>query len=134
MIDVEHAVIVNVEATPARTYDEVAATRMMIDRTETTFGLKPGRLAADTAYGTGKLLAWLLDKDITPHIPASAGRSLNPLICSECSPAVAEVRVPLGHCHLRSVYYHRRPIRHSAVQLCLGAALRPLGNGRFTLE
>ena len=45
----------------------------MIDRTETTFGLKPGRLAADTAYGTGKLLAWLLDKDITPHIPVKEG-------------------------------------------------------------
>jgi transposase len=69
LIDIEHAVIVDVEATPARTYDEVAATRTMIDRTETTFGLKPERLTADTAYGTGKLLAWLLDKDITPHIP-----------------------------------------------------------------
>ena len=69
MIDVEHAVIVDVEATPARTYDEVAATRTMINRTETAFGLKPERLTADTAYGTGKLLAWLLDKDITPHIP-----------------------------------------------------------------
>ena len=73
MIDVEHAIIVDVEATPARTYDEVAASRTMIDRTETTFGLKPGRLAADTAYGTGKLLAWLLDKDITPHIPVKEG-------------------------------------------------------------
>src|SRR5438477_1113020 len=73
MIDTGHAVIVDVEATPARTYDEVAATRTMIDRTETTFGLKPGRLAADTAYGTGKLLAWLLDKDITPHIPVKEG-------------------------------------------------------------
>jgi IS5 family transposase len=30
MIDLEHAVIVDVEATPARTYDEVAATRTMI--------------------------------------------------------------------------------------------------------
>ena len=69
MIDVEHAVIVDVEATPARTYDEVAATRTMIDRTETAFGLKPERLTADTAYGTGKLLAWLLDQNITPHIP-----------------------------------------------------------------
>ena len=73
MIDVERAVIVDVEATPARTYDEVAATRAMIDRTETTFGLKPGRLTADTAYGTGKLLAWLLDNDITPHIPVKEG-------------------------------------------------------------
>jgi hypothetical protein len=69
MIDVEHAVIVDVEATPARTYDEVAVTRTMLDRSETTFGLKPERLTADTAYGTGKLLAWLLDKGITPHIP-----------------------------------------------------------------
>jgi transposase len=69
MIDTGHAVIVDVEATPARTYDEVAATRTMIDRTELAFGLKPKRLTADTAYGTGKLLAWLLGKDITPHIP-----------------------------------------------------------------
>lgn len=64
-----HAVIVGVEGTPARTYDEVAATKPMIERTEKTFGLKLKRLVADTAYGTGKLLAWLLDKDITPHIP-----------------------------------------------------------------
>jgi transposase len=69
MVDVEHAVIVDVEATPARTYEEVAATKTMIDRTETAFSLKPKRLTADTAYGTGKLLAWLLEKDITPHIP-----------------------------------------------------------------
>ena len=32
--------------------------------------LKPKRLAADTAYGTGKFLGWLVkDKRITPHIP-----------------------------------------------------------------
>jgi len=69
MIDTAHAVIVDVEATPARTFDEVAATRTMIDRTETAFGLRPQRLAADTAYGTGRLIAWLLDRAIAPHIP-----------------------------------------------------------------
>jgi len=69
MIDTGHAVIVDVEATPARTYDEVAATRTMIERTEEALGLKPRRLTADTAYGTGKLLAWLLGKGIAPHIP-----------------------------------------------------------------
>ncbi len=37
-IDIEHAVIVDVEATPARTYDEVAATKTMIKRTEQTRG------------------------------------------------------------------------------------------------
>src|SRR6476660_5278451 len=41
----------------------------MIERTEQRLDLKPNWLTADTAYGTGKLLAWLLGKGITPHIP-----------------------------------------------------------------
>jgi len=65
----ENAVFVDVEATPARTYDEVAAARTMIARTEETLGLKPDRLVADTAYGTGKFLGWLVGTGITPHIP-----------------------------------------------------------------
>src|SRR5712672_3264582 len=69
LIDIENAVIVDVEATPARTYDEVAATKTMIERTEETLGLKPDRLAADTAYGTGKFLGWLVGTGITPQIP-----------------------------------------------------------------
>jgi len=70
LIDIENAVIVDVEATPARTYDEVAATRTMIERTEQCFDLRPKRLAADTAYGTGAFLGWLVkEKRITPHIP-----------------------------------------------------------------
>jgi hypothetical protein len=69
LIDIKHAVIVDVEATPARTYDEVAATKTMIKCTEQTKGLKPKRLVADTAYGTGKFLDWLVGTGITPHIP-----------------------------------------------------------------
>ena len=41
LIDIENAV--NVEATLARTFDEVAATKTMIDRTEACFALKPTR-------------------------------------------------------------------------------------------
>jgi transposase len=33
------------------------------------YGLSPKRLAGDTAYGTGRLLRWLTDRDIAPHIP-----------------------------------------------------------------
>jgi IS5 family transposase len=73
MIDVENAVIVDVEATPARTYDEVATTKTMIERTEERLDLKPGRLAADTAYGTGDFLGWLVGTGITPHIPVWEG-------------------------------------------------------------
>lgn len=68
LIDTENAVIVDVEATPARTYDEVTAAKTMIDRTEERLGLKPEHLAADTAYGTGKFLAWIIGRCITPHI------------------------------------------------------------------
>ncbi len=73
MIDIENAVIVDVEATPARTFDEVAATKTMIERTEERLDLKPDRLAADTAYGTGNFLGWLVGTGITPHIPVWEG-------------------------------------------------------------
>jgi hypothetical protein len=70
LIDIENAVIVDVEATPAPTCDEGAATQTMLDRAEERFDLKPRRLAADTAYGTGKYLGWLVNaKRIIPHIP-----------------------------------------------------------------
>jgi hypothetical protein len=70
LVDVENAVIVDVEATPARTYDEIDATRIMIDRAQARFALKPKHLIADTAYGIGRFLGWLVkEKRITPHIP-----------------------------------------------------------------
>ena len=69
LIDIENAVIVDVEATPARTYDEVEATKTMLDRTKRRFDLEPKRLAADTAYGTGRFLGWLVGRRIVPHIP-----------------------------------------------------------------
>jgi hypothetical protein len=61
-------VIVDVQATPARTSDEVRAAKTMLERTEETLALKPDRLVADPAYGTGKFLRWLVDTGITPHI------------------------------------------------------------------
>jgi len=69
LIDLKHGVIVDVEATPARTYDEVAATRTMIERTRRRFNLRPKRLVADTAYGTGRFLAFVIGAGIIPHIP-----------------------------------------------------------------
>jgi hypothetical protein len=69
LIDTKAAVIVDVEATPARWTAEVAATRLMIDRTKERFDIQPENLAADTAYGSGGMLAWLMGRGITPHIP-----------------------------------------------------------------
>ena len=70
LIDVKYGVIVDVEASRAIRQAEVGAARTMIDRTEERFGLKPERLAADTAYGAAPMLNWLVEeKDIAPHIP-----------------------------------------------------------------
>jgi transposase len=69
LMDMENAVVVDVEATPTRLSKEVSVTETMIERTEGRFGLKPGRLAGDMAYGTGKMLGWLVERDIEPHIP-----------------------------------------------------------------
>ena len=57
------------EPTPARTFDEVHATQGMLECTRARFGLAPKRLAADTAYGTGKFLGWLVEHQIAPPVP-----------------------------------------------------------------
>jgi hypothetical protein len=41
----------------------------MVDRVERRFDLRPQRLAGDTVYGVGRLLKWLMDRTITPHVP-----------------------------------------------------------------
>jgi transposase len=70
LIDVKFGVIVDVEASRAIRQAEVGAARTMIERTGERFGLKPERLAADTAYGAAPMLNWLVEeKNIAPHIP-----------------------------------------------------------------
>ena len=70
LVDTAHGIIVDVEATPANRSAEVASTRVMLDRIEARFALKPQRLIGDTAYGSAPMLAWLVDdKAIAPHVP-----------------------------------------------------------------
>lgn len=70
LIDTEHGVILDVEATRAIRQAEVGASRTMIQRTEDRFGLKPEYVVADSAYGSADNLAWLVkEKQIAPHIP-----------------------------------------------------------------
>lgn len=70
LIDTDHGVILDVEATRAIRQAEVGASRTMLDRTENRFGVRPDYLAADSAYGSADNLAWLVnEKKIAPHIP-----------------------------------------------------------------
>jgi hypothetical protein len=48
---------------------EIAITQTMVDRVERRFDLRPQRLAGDTVYGAVRLLKWLVDRNITPHVP-----------------------------------------------------------------
>ena len=70
LIDLKHAVIVDVEATTAVRQAEVGAARTMIERTQGRFGTWPEKLVADAAYGSADNLAWLVhERGIEPHIP-----------------------------------------------------------------
>ena len=77
LIDMEHSVILDVEATPTRISKEVDATETMLERTEERFALKPQRLAGDVAYGTGERLRWLVDHVIDPCRNASSSQTNN---------------------------------------------------------
>ena len=70
LIDVDHAIIIDVEATTAIRQAEVLAARRMIERSMEHFDLYPARLIGDTAYGTAEMLNWLVhERAIEPHIP-----------------------------------------------------------------
>jgi transposase len=70
LIDLDHAVIIDVEATTAIRQAEVTAQRRMIERAHERFGLWPERLVGDGGYGDGANLAWLIEeRGIEPHIP-----------------------------------------------------------------
>lgn len=68
LIDLDHAVIVDVEATRAIRQAEGGAARTMIERTQDRF--YPERLAADSAQGSAAMLGWpVRQRGIEPHIP-----------------------------------------------------------------
>lgn len=70
LIDTANAVILDVEASRAIRRAEVGAARAMLDRVADRLGVKPARLAGDSAYGAVPMLAWLVnEKQIAPHIP-----------------------------------------------------------------
>src|SRR5215207_1293366 len=69
LIDNKLGIIDDAEGTRANRSEETAVTETMIARVAGRYDLSPKRLAGDTAYGTGRLLRWLTDRDITPHIP-----------------------------------------------------------------
>ena len=70
LVDLDNAVIVDVDATAPIRQAETGIVRDMIVRTRERFGIHPDLLVADTAYGSAPMLGWLVDEQgIDPYIP-----------------------------------------------------------------
>jgi len=69
LIDNKVGIIIDAEGTRANRTVEIAVTQTMVERVRRRFDLQPQRLAGDTVYGAVRLLKWLVDRKIAPHIP-----------------------------------------------------------------
>ena len=69
LIDLQSGIVVDVEASSVNKATEVEATKAMLERVEEKYDMKPERLVGDTSYGSAKMLSWLVDKEIEPHVP-----------------------------------------------------------------
>src|SRR5438045_2918622 len=71
LIDTDHAIIVDAEATTAIRQAEVLAAKRMVERSREKASISiPAKLIGDTAYGTAEMLNWLVNEHgIEPHIP-----------------------------------------------------------------
>ena len=68
LVDNESCVIVGVQATAARMSQETVAAQDMLIRFGEWQGRAPESVAADTTYGNGEFLQWLVDRNITPYM------------------------------------------------------------------
>lgn len=70
LVDLDNAVIVDVETTAPIRQAEVNAALDMVDRVQEKFGIYPERFVGDGAYGNAETLGWLAhEKGIEPHVP-----------------------------------------------------------------
>ena len=102
LVDTEHGVILDVEATPAYRTAEVESAKTMVDRVEQRFQLTPKRFIGDTAYGTAPMLAWMVEhKGIEPHVPVWEKWQRNDQTISssefQWNEELDEYRCPQGH-------------------------------------
>ena len=69
LVDLDNAIVVDVEATTAIRQAEVTAAKRMLGRTREHFDLYPALLAGDSAYGSAEMLGWLVyEHGIEPHV------------------------------------------------------------------
>ena len=85
LVDNDSCVIVGVQATAARMSQETVAAQNMLTRFAEWQGRAPESVAADTTYGNGEFLQWLVDRGIAPYMRTrdSIHRKRSPLFGPE---------------------------------------------------
>lgn len=93
-------IIVDVAASPASLKREVDTVPVMIERTDACFGLRPKTLIGDTAYGSGRMVGWLVANAIAPHVPvresANKGEGIIPESAFSFDPECDDYTCPEG--------------------------------------
>src|SRR4029453_3587086 len=69
LIDNKAGIIIDAEGTRANRTVEISVPQTMVEGVSRFFDLWPQRLAGDAVYGAVRLLKWLVDRKITPHVP-----------------------------------------------------------------
>jgi len=82
LVDLDHAIIVDVEPTTAIRQAEVTAAKRMIERSRERFDLYPARLAGDSGYGSAAMLGWLVYEKVSSRTSASSTRA-----CARTAPS-----------------------------------------------
>jgi len=67
MIDIEHNIIMDVEATPSTNSLEVGTTKSMTERIEKCHGIKPKRMMGDKIYGYGPIFEDFVPPYVDPE-------------------------------------------------------------------
>jgi hypothetical protein len=112
LVDNHSCVIVGVQATAACMSQETVAAQAMIARFAEWQGRAPATIAADTTYGNGEFLQWLMERDVTPHmrtrdsIPVRMSTGLY-----SCKATHAKLAIPA-----------MEPSRDDSLRECLSAA------------
>jgi Transposase DDE domain len=131
LIDNKAGIILDAAGTRANRAVEIAVTQTMIARVEHRFDLRPRRLAGDTAYGAVRLLKWLADRNIAPHIPVwdksarpdgtfsradfAFDRERNVYVCPGGAELTSTGNIDQGH-----IVYYR-----ASKSACSGCSLKP---------
>lgn len=102
-----------------------------MSRAGTTLGIAPESLAADKAYGSGPLLGWLIDRNITLYIPViDRSRQRDAFFTRDALRYDREADAyrcpadkPLGYCGTKRASQVR--VYRSYVADCAGCPLKP---------